>query len=98
MTDDNGPSPREVLGRSRIFTPEVEGKLHQLVATAAGELDRDRRGKVYRELARFAHDEALWLFIHHQDELIAKRRDVPWQVVSGRGGKAHLYYFTLAPR
>ena len=82
----------------RIFTPEVEGKLHQLVATAAGELDRDRRGKVYRELARFAHDEALWLFIHHQDELIAKRRDIPWQVVSGRGGKAHLYYFVLAPR
>jgi peptide/nickel transport system substrate-binding protein len=82
----------------RIFTPEVEGKLHQLVATAAGELDRDRRGKVYRELARFAHDEALWLFIHHQDELIAKRRDIPWQVVSGRGGKAHLYYFMLAPR
>ena len=75
----------------RIFTPEVEAKLNQLIATAAGELDRDKRGKVYRELARFAHDEALWLFIHHQDELIAKRRDVPWQVVSGRGGKAHIY-------
>src|SRR5262249_48471489 len=82
----------------RIFTPEVEAKLNQLVAMAAGELDRDKRGKVCRELARFAHDEALWLFIHHQDELIAKRRDVPWQVVSGRGGKAHLYYFMLAPR
>ena len=32
------------------------------------------------------------------DELIAKRRDVAWQVVSGRGGKAHIYYFVLAPR
>src|SRR5207253_8007787 len=82
----------------KIFTPEVAPKLEQLVATAAGELDRDKRGKVYRELARFAHDEALWLFIHHQDELIAKRRDVPWQVVSGRGGEGDIYYFTRAPR
>ncbi len=82
----------------KIFTPELETRLQQLVATAAGELDRDKRGRVYRELARFAHDEALWLFIHNQDELIAKRRDIPWQVVSGRGGKAHIYYFVLNPR
>jgi peptide/nickel transport system substrate-binding protein len=82
----------------KIFTPEIEARLDKLVTTAASELDRDKRGKVYQELARFAHDEALWLFIHNQDELIAKRREIPWQVLSGRGGKAHIYYFTLAPR
>jgi peptide/nickel transport system substrate-binding protein len=82
----------------KIFTPELESRLAQLATAAAGELDRDKRGKIYRDLARFAHDEALWLFIHHQDELIGKRRDVNWQVVSGRGGKAHIYYFVLAPR
>ena len=82
----------------RIFTPEVDNRLQQLVATAAGELDREKRGKIYRDLAKFVHDEALWLFIHHQDELVAKRREIPWQVLSGRGGKAHIYYFVLAPR
>src|SRR2546425_10462140 len=82
----------------KIFTPELEPRLDKLVTTAAGELDRDKRARIYQELAKVAHDEALWLFIHHQDELIAKRRDIPWQVVSARGGKAHIYYFTLAPR
>jgi peptide/nickel transport system substrate-binding protein len=82
----------------KIFTPELEARLDKLVATAASELDRDKRAKVYQELAKFAQHEALWLFIHHQDELIAKRRDIPWQVVSARGGKAHIYYFTLSPR
>src|SRR5262249_32289435 len=82
----------------RIFPPEVDAKLNQLVATAAGELDRDKRGKGYRDLARLAAGEAPWLFIHHQAALRAQRRDIPWQVLSGRGGKAHIYYFTLAPR
>jgi peptide/nickel transport system substrate-binding protein len=82
----------------KIFTPEVEARLNQLTEAAASELDRDKRARLYQELARYAHDEALWLFIHHQDELIAKRRDIPWQVMSARGGKAHIYYFVLAPR
>jgi peptide/nickel transport system substrate-binding protein len=89
---------RWFFSKPRIFTPELDAKLNQLVTTAASELDRDKRTRVYQELSRFAHDEALWLFIHHQDELIAKRRDISWQVTSARGGKAHIYYFVLAPR
>jgi peptide/nickel transport system substrate-binding protein len=82
----------------KIFTPELEARLTQLTTAAGAELDRDKRGKLYQELARFASEEALWLFIHHQDELIAKRREIPWQPSIGRGGKAHLYYFVLTPR
>jgi len=84
--------------KPRIFTPDVDAKLNQLITAAAAELDRDKRARIYRELGRLANTEALWLFIHHQDELIAKRRDIPWQVMSARGGKAHIYYFVLAPR
>ena len=51
-----------------------------------------------REVLAFAHDQALWLFIYHLDEVIAKRRGIPWHSSPARGGKAHLYYFTLAPR
>ncbi len=82
----------------KIFTPELDARLNQLATAAASELDRDKRGKTYQELARFAHDQALWLFIYHLDEVIAKRRELPWQPTVARGGKAHLYYFTLAPR
>jgi peptide/nickel transport system substrate-binding protein len=82
----------------KIFTPELDARLNQLATAAAGEVDRDKRARIYRDLAKFAHDEALWLFIHHQDEVIAKRREIPWQVSVARGGKAHIYYFTLGPR
>ena len=82
----------------KIFTPELDVRLNQLATAAAGEVDRDKRAKAYQELARFAHDQALWLFIYHLDEVIAKRRAIPWHSSPARGGKAHLYYFTLAPR
>ena len=82
----------------KIFTPELDAKLNDLATAAATELDRGKREKAYQALARFAHDQALWLFIYHLDEVIAKRRDLPWQPMVGRGGKAHIYYFTLAPR
>lgn len=82
----------------KIFAPELEAKLSQLFTAATNEVDRTRRGKLWAELSWFAHDQALWLFIHYQDELIAKRRDIPWQPLSGRGGKAHIYFFTLPTR
>jgi peptide/nickel transport system substrate-binding protein len=84
--------------RTKIFSPELDARLNQLATAAAGEADREKRGKIYQELARYAHDEALWLFIHSQDELIGKRREIPWHIQHARGGKGHLYYFTLAPR
>jgi peptide/nickel transport system substrate-binding protein len=82
----------------KIFTPELDSKIAQVFTAATGEVDRTKRGKLSAELSRFASDQALWLFIHYQDETIAKRRDLPWQAVSGRGGKAHIYYFTLPTR
>ena len=82
----------------KIFTPDLDAKLNELATAAATELGRSKREKAYQALARFAHDQALWLFVYHLDEVIAKRRDLPWQPLVGRGGKAHIYYFTLAPR
>jgi peptide/nickel transport system substrate-binding protein len=84
--------------RPRIFTPELDAKLAQLVAAGSGELDRAKRGKVWAQLSRLAHEEALWLFIHYQDEAIAKRRDIPWQAFSARGSKGYIYYYAPATR
>ncbi len=84
--------------RPKIFTPELDAKLAQFYAAGTAEVDRTKRGKIWADLSRFAHDEALWLFIHYQDEAIAKRREIPWQVLNGRGSKGYLYYFTPASR
>ena len=42
-----------------------------------------------------AHDEAMWLFVHAQDELWAKRRDVAWVPYSITGSKAIVYYYQV---
>ena len=47
-------------------------------APGRGEVDARERRKTYQELYRTAHDEAMWLFVHAQDELVgqAARRAV----------------------
>ena len=37
----------------------------------------------------------MWLFVHAQDELWAKRRDVAWQPYNITGSKAIVYYFQV---
>jgi peptide/nickel transport system substrate-binding protein len=84
--------------RPKIFTPELDAKLAQLVNAGSTEVDRTKRGNVWAELSRFAHEQALWLYIHYQDEAIAKRRDLPWQYWAGRGSKGYIYYYIPASR
>jgi peptide/nickel transport system substrate-binding protein len=84
--------------RPKIFTPDLDAKLAQLVNTGSNEVDRTKRGNIWAELSRFAHEQALWLYIHYQDEAIAKRRDLPWQYWAGRGSKGYLYYYISASR
>ncbi len=37
----------------------------------------------------------MWLFVHAQDELWAKRRDIPWTPYSITGSKAIVYYYQV---
>ena len=78
-----------IFMRPQMSTP----RLQELVLQGRGEVDLEKRRRTYQELYRTAHDEALWLFVHAQDELWAKRRDVPWQPYSITGSKAIVYYF-----
>jgi peptide/nickel transport system substrate-binding protein len=82
--------------RPKIFTPELDAKLGQLVNNGSTEIDRTKRGSIWAELSRFAHEQALWLYIHYQDEAIAKRRELPWQYWAGRGSKGYIYYYIPA--
>jgi peptide/nickel transport system substrate-binding protein len=84
--------------RPKIFTPDLDAKLTQLVNAGSTEVDRTKRGTIWAELSRFAHEQALWLYIHYQDEAIAKRRDLPWQYWAGRGSKGYIYYYIPASR
>jgi peptide/nickel transport system substrate-binding protein len=70
-------------------------KIQELVKQGRGETDLEKRRKVYQELYRTAHDEATWLFVHAQDELWAKRRDVGWSPHAITGSKAIVYYFQV---
>ena len=80
-----------VMMRDHMTVPRIKG----LVLAGRAEVDLEKRRKIYQELYRTAHDEAMWLFVHAQDELWAKRRDVPWQPYSITGSKAIVYYYQV---
>ena len=80
-----------VMMRPHMTTP----RLQELVLRGRSEVDLEKRRKTYQELYRVAHDEAMWLFVHAQDELWAKRRDVPWVPYSITGSKAIVYYYQV---
>jgi ABC-type transport system substrate-binding protein len=61
------------------------------------EVDPAKRQQIYQQLADYHVDNSLWLYVHAQDELWAKRRDVSWQLFNTQGSKAYVYYF-MVPR
>jgi peptide/nickel transport system substrate-binding protein len=77
--------------RDHMATPRIQ----ELVKQGRAEVDLEKRRKIYQTLYRTAHDEAVWLFVHAQDELWAKRRDVAWQPFNITGSKALVYYFQV---
>jgi len=81
--------------RKKIARLELVKPTKELVKQGRAEVDLEKRRKIYQTLYRTAHDEAIWLFVHAQDELWAKRRDVSWQPFNITGSKALVYYFQV---
>ncbi len=77
--------------RDHMATPQLQ----ELVKQGRAEVDLEKRRKIYQTLYRTAHEEGVWHFVHAQDELWAKRRDVPWQPFNITGSKALVYYFQV---
>ena len=73
--------------------PDV--KLPELIKRASRELDAAKREQVFREIFRYHVDNALWLYIHAQDELWAKRSDVDFQLYPVRGNKGTTLFFKV---
>jgi ABC-type transport system substrate-binding protein len=80
-----------VFMRPHFGTPRIQ----ELVKQGRADTDVEKRRKVYQELYRVAHDEAMWLFVHAQDEMWARRRDVAWSPYSITGSKAFVYYYQV---
>jgi peptide/nickel transport system substrate-binding protein len=80
-----------VFTRPSTSTP----RLQELVQAGRREPDLEKRRRIYQELYRVAHDDAMWLFIHAQDELWARRRDVAWTPYNFGGSKAKVLYFQV---
>jgi peptide/nickel transport system substrate-binding protein len=73
--------------------PDV--KLPEMIKRATTELDAAKREQVFREIFRYHVDNALWLYIHAQDELWAKRSDVDFQLYPVRGNKGTTLFFKV---
>jgi peptide/nickel transport system substrate-binding protein len=70
-------------------------RLQELIPRGRLEVDPEKRRKLYQEFYQIAHEEAVWLFVHAQDELWAKRRESPWVPYSITGSKAITYYYQV---
>ena len=73
-------------------------KLNGLIDKSRKSVDPEQRAKVLKELGHYVHDQAYWLFMHAQDELYAKRKDVPWEPVPEGQSFANVKYYTVTPR
>jgi peptide/nickel transport system substrate-binding protein len=79
------------LTRPHLTTP----KILDLLEAGRAEVDVEKRRPIYQDVYRSAREEALWLFVHAQDELWAKRRALAWTPYSVGGGRAYTYYFQV---
>jgi len=73
-------------------------KLNGLIDKSRKTVDPEQRVKVLKELGHYVHDQAYWLFMHAQDEIYAKRKDVPWEPVPEGQSFANVRYYTVRPR
>jgi peptide/nickel transport system substrate-binding protein len=69
-------------------------RIQEQIEAGRREVDPEKRRKIYQALYRVFQEEAPWLFIHAQDELWAKRRDVVWTPYYMSGSKVIVYYFS----
>jgi peptide/nickel transport system substrate-binding protein len=83
------PMLQYVMSKPHFSTPRVQ----ELIKLGRAEVDLEKRRRLYQELYRIASEESLWLFVHAQDEMWGKRRDVAWMPFNVAGSKAKIYYF-----
>lgn len=77
---------------------KLDDKLNGLIDKSRKTVDPEERVKVLKELGQYVHDQAYWLFMHAQDEIYAKRKDVPWEPVPEGQSFANVKYYTVTPR
>jgi peptide/nickel transport system substrate-binding protein len=57
-----------------------DDQLNGLIDQSRATVDPEQRKRILQELSRYMHDQAYWLFIHAQDDFLAKRKDLPWEL------------------
>jgi peptide/nickel transport system substrate-binding protein len=83
------------LTKPHLTTPRIA----ELLDAGRAEVDVEKRRPIYQEVYRLVREDALWLFVHAQDELWAKRRALTWTPYSVGGGRAYTYYYQVpSPR
>jgi peptide/nickel transport system substrate-binding protein len=65
------------------------------VEQARKTVDDAERAQIYRALSQKTYDDAIWLFVHAQDELYAKRKNVEWTPFFTTASKTYVYFFNV---
>lgn len=75
--------------RPDIYDDELRGEIMGYLDAGLTEVDLDAREQIYKDFARFGHDQALWMFVHYQFEILGKRSSIPWEAQPWRASKSH---------
>jgi peptide/nickel transport system substrate-binding protein len=75
------PGPMITYSFDRGAPQGNDPKLAELVQQSRRAVDPTERAKVLKEMGSYVNDQALWLFIHAQNEFYAKRRNVNWEPI-----------------
>ncbi len=59
---------------------QPDDQLNGLIEQSRRTVDAEQRKRILQEFSRYVHEQAYWLFIHAQDDFVAKRKDVAWEL------------------
>jgi peptide/nickel transport system substrate-binding protein len=68
-------------------------QLKDVYLKAEAETDPAKHAALLQDFNKAAMDQAAFLFLHAQDEIWAKRKEVPWQLANTSNSKAYTFYF-----
>jgi peptide/nickel transport system substrate-binding protein len=71
-------------------------ELWELVESALASSSEEERVAIFQEANQLAHDEAIWMFVHVQDELYAKRAGLDWEPRFMTGSRSQPFFYNFS--
>jgi peptide/nickel transport system substrate-binding protein len=92
------PGPMIVYAFDKVKAQKDDPKLNDLVLQSRRAVDPDQRAKILKDMGQYVNDQALWLFIHAQNEFYAKRRELStWEPIP-EYTYGSIFWYQITPR